>query len=172
MRQLFREQLDLAGPLDKHPHARELEGVDRILRDNPDTVVLVLQDLQHGVRTPKEGREGMSADQVLRAAVLKQMNTLTYDALSVHLADSPTYRAFCGLGAMTKALSRGTLQRNIKRITEESWQKINRILLGYAAEHRVETGRKVRVDATVTETKRLTIQPEASPCRKNLSETG
>lgn len=64
MRQLFREQLDLAGPLDKHPHARELEGVDRILRDNPDTVVLVLQDLQHGVRTPKEGREGMSADQV------------------------------------------------------------------------------------------------------------
>jgi transposase, IS5 family len=152
MRQLFREQLDLAGPVVNHPHARELEGVDRILRDNPDTVRLVLQDLQRGLRVPDDGREGMSADQVLRAAVLKQMNTLTYDALSFHLADSTTYRAFCGLGAMAEPLSRGTLQRNIKRITEETWEKINRILLGYAAEHRVETGRKVRVDATVTET--------------------
>jgi IS5 family transposase len=152
MRQLFREQLHLTGPIVDHPHARELEGVDRILRENPGMVGLVLQDMQRGVRVPEEGREGMSADQVLRAAVLKQMNTLTYDALSFHLADSATYRAFCGLGAMAKPLSRGTLQRNIKRITEETWEKINRILLGYAAEHRVETGRKVRVDATVTET--------------------
>lgn len=152
MRQLFREQLHLSGPIVDHPHARELEGVDRILRENPATIGLVLQDLQRDVRVPEEGREGMSADQVLRAAVLKQMNTLTYDALSFHLADSATYRAFCGLGAMEKPLSRGTLQRNIKRITEETWEKINRILLGYAAEHRVETGRKVRVDATVTET--------------------
>lgn len=152
MRQLFREQLHLTGPIVDHPHARELEGVDRILRENPATIGLVLQDLQRGVLVPEEGRVGMSADQVLRAAVLKQMNTLTYDALSFHLADSATYRAFCGLGAMAKPPSRGTLQRNIKRITEETWEKINRILLGYAAEHGVETGRKVRVDATVTET--------------------
>ena len=37
MPQLFREQLPLTGPVIRHRHAQELEGVDRILRDNGDT---------------------------------------------------------------------------------------------------------------------------------------
>jgi hypothetical protein len=35
--------------------------------------------------------------------------------------------------------------------TERTWEAINRILVGYAAERGVENGRKVRTDATVTE---------------------
>lgn len=151
MRQLFREQLPLTGPVVSHRHAQELEGVDRILRDNPDISGLVLQDLHAGVLAG-EGREGMTAEQVFRAAVLKQVNTFTYEELSFHLADSWTYRAFCGFGPLDEAPSKSTLQRNIKRITEQTWEAINRELMGYAAEHRVEDGRKVRIDATVTET--------------------
>jgi len=151
MRQLFREQLPLTDPVVKHRHAQELDGVDRILRDNPDMAELVLQDLQAGVLVG-EGREGMTAEQVLRAAVLKQINTFTYEELSFHVADSWTYRAFCGLGTFDDAPGKSTLQRNIKSITEQTWEAINRKLMGYAAECGVENGRKVRIDATVIET--------------------
>lgn len=151
MRQLSREQLPLTGPVVRHRHAQELEGVDRILRDNGDTAELVLQDLEAGV-VVGEGREGMTAEQVLRAAVLKQINTFTYDELSFHLADSWTYRTFCGWGPLDKTPGKSTLQRNIKRITAQTWEAINGTLLGYAAECGVENGRKVRIDATVTET--------------------
>ena len=151
MRQLFREQLPLTGPIVSHRHAQELDGVDRILRDNPGTAELVLQDLQAGV-LGDEGREGMTAEQVLRAAVLKQINTFTYEELSFHLADSWTYRTFCGWGPLDDAPSKSTLQRNIRSITEQTWEAIHRTLMGYAAERGVEDGRKVRIDATVTET--------------------
>ncbi|MQA92482.1 MAG: ISNCY family transposase [Gemmatimonas sp.] len=152
MRQLFREQLALTGRPVDHPHARELEGIDLILRDNPAITELVLQDLQRDLRSPENGRDGLTAEQVLRAAVLKQLNTFSYDELTFHLADSATYRTFCGIGAMgDEPPSKATLQRNIKRITEESWEQVNRILMGYAAECGVEDGRKVRIDATVVE---------------------
>lgn len=151
MRQLFQEQLSLCGPPVNHRHAQELEGVDRILRENPGMTALILQDLEGRVSVPGWGREGMTADQVLRAAVLKQLNTLTYDELSFHLADSWTYRTFCGIGVMDQPPSRATLQRNIKGIGEESWERVNRILLAYAAGQGVEDGRKVRTDGTVTE---------------------
>jgi transposase, IS5 family len=152
MRQLFQEQLSLTGPVVDHRHARELEGVDAILRDNPAITLLVLQDLQDGLSVPGEGRAGMTAEQVLRTAVLKQLNTFTYEELTFHLADSWTYRAFCGIGCLDAAPSKSTLQRNIKSITEQTWEAVNRILLGYAKELGVENGRKVRIDATVTET--------------------
>lgn len=135
MRQLFREQLPLTGPVVTHRHAQELDGVDRILRDNPGITELVLQDLHAGVLAG-EGREGMTAEQVLRAAVLKQINTFTYEELSFHLADSRTYRAFCGLGTMDEAPRRSTLQRNIKRITEPTWEAINRKLMGLRCQAR------------------------------------
>lgn len=151
MRQLSQEQLTLSGPVVNHRHAQELEGVDQILRANPGITELALQDLERDVR-PGEGREGMTAEQVLRAALLKQLNTFTYDELAFHLLDSATYRAFCGWGPLDEAPSKSTLQRNIKTLTEQTWEAINRKVLGYAAEQGIEKGRKVRIDATVTET--------------------
>ena len=149
MRQLLREQPTLNGPVVDHPLARELEGIDGILRcHNPGMALRVLQDLQRSVLWVGEGREGMPAEQVLRAAILKQRNKWTYDELSFHLADSRTYRAFCGLGPFDDPPSRSTLQRNIKTITEDTWGLINGHVVRYAREKRVEDGRKTRTDAT------------------------
>lgn len=147
MRQLFPEQPMLNGWVVDHPVAKELEGVDRILRDNPGMIELVLQDLGCAV----EGRQGMPAEQVLRAAILKQRNMWSYDELSFHLADSQTYRAFCDLGPFNDPPSRSTLQRNVKSITERTWEQLNRTILDYARERRIENGRKVRTDATPVE---------------------
>ncbi len=151
MRQLSQEQFTLTGPAVNHPHVQELEGVDEILKANPDITKLVLQDLQRYVSADK-GREGLSAEQVLRMALIQQLGSFTYEELTFHLADSWTYRWFCGLGVFDKVPGRSTLQRNIKTLTEHTWEAINRILLDYAADLGVEKGRKVRIDATVTET--------------------
>jgi IS5 family transposase len=44
------------------------------------------------------------------------------------------------------------LQRNIKRIRAETLEAINQRLLRYACRNKIERGRKVRIDCTVTET--------------------
>lgn len=150
MRRLFADQYALNAPVHEHRHVQELVEIDRILRDNPGVTEAVWQGLGEGVGL-EEGREGMRADQILRAAVLKQLNTATYDELSFWLLDSQSYRWFVGLEWGEAAPSRSTLQRNIKSITEETWEAIHRILVGYAKEEGVEDGRTVRVDGTVTE---------------------
>jgi hypothetical protein len=40
------------------------------------------------------GRKGLTADSILRAAVLKQMMGLSYEELSFYLVDSISYRSF------------------------------------------------------------------------------
>jgi IS5 family transposase len=151
MRRLFAAQYALNAPVHEHRHVQELVEIDRILRDNPGMTEAVWQGLGEGAKL-EEGREGMRADQILRAAVVKQLNTATYDELSFWLLDSQSYRWFVGLEWGEAAPSRATLQRNIKSITEETWEEIHRILVGYARKEGVEDGRKVRVDGTVTET--------------------
>ena len=149
MRQLFQEQLPLSGPGIEHPHAVELGAIDRILRNHPGMTQRVLQDLEAGLATGG-GRSGMTADQVLRVAIIKQLNSFTYEELSFRLPDSRTYRTFCGFGCLEVTPARSTLQRNIKAIREETWEALNRIVLGHAEQEGVEDGRRVRVDATVT----------------------
>ena len=48
--------------------------------------------------------------------------------------------------------SDSTLQANISAIDAETWEAVNRALLGLAAAKKIEKGRTVRVDATVMET--------------------
>lgn len=151
MRRRFHEQLTLSATAIDHRHARELEAVGEILKNHPGILDLVLQDLTAEVRAG-EGREGMSAEQVLRAALVKKLHTFTYDELEFHLRDPTTFRGFCGYGPLDGTPSRTTLQRNIKAITEQTWERMNRIVLGFAHERKVEDGRKVRTDGTVTET--------------------
>lgn len=40
------------------------------------------------------GAQGMTAEQVLRAAITKQIEGFSYEALAFHLIDSRTYRNF------------------------------------------------------------------------------
>lgn len=118
----------------KHRHARELTTIDLI---NPGITEWVLQDLERSVRAG-EGRAGVTGG---AGAARRRAQAGPYDELSFHLADSPTYRSFCAIGGFDSAPSKATRQRNIKRITAETWQAINRILLGYAKAQRVENGR-------------------------------
>ena len=71
--------------------------------------------------------------------------------MAFHLADSLTYQRFCGFTHPLDVPRKSALAKNIKRISEATWQKINQVILHYAEAQGVEDGRKIRIDATVTE---------------------
>ncbi|HEX6825062.1 MAG TPA: ISNCY family transposase [Nitrospiraceae bacterium] len=154
MRRILHDQLHLVPTTIDHVHARELNQMSAVLDALPEAVAWVHADLlrRAGPRVDAtKGRDGMTAEQVLRALVVKQMNGFSYEELSFHLADSNTYRAFCRLGIDQKPPKKSTLQKNIKCVRAETWEAINRKLITYAAAEKIEMGEKVRTDCTVVE---------------------
>ena len=93
MRKKRNPQRTIFEVLGKNPGPKELEQMSIILEANPEILNLVFADLTKGRRTDT-GRDGMSAEQVLRCAILKQLRELTYDDLEYYLADSLSFRAF------------------------------------------------------------------------------
>jgi IS5 family transposase len=134
-----------------HKFAEELAQMSAILDSLPEVVELVHADLVRGNVRPEAGRPGMAAEQVLRALVLKQMNGFSYEELEFHIADSISFRAFCKIGEHDKSPSRSSLQENIKKITPETLERLNRALVEYASNEGIESGQKVRVDSTGVE---------------------
>ena len=94
----------------------------------------------------------MSAEQVLRAAIVKALFGFTYKELAFHLIDSRTLRRFCLIGFADKAFKKSVLNKNIKALSADTWEQINRQLLGQAAAEKTEKAREVRIDCTVVET--------------------
>ena len=132
-----------------HPHAVELEGVSQILDANPIMYDWVLQDLTRKVIRTDTGAEGMSAEQVLRAAIIKQMEGYSYEDLAFHLLDSVCYRGFCRIGIADKGFQKSALCNNIKAIASQTWEAINRILVAYGRDKKIEKGKEARTDCTV-----------------------
>jgi len=91
MRQFQEVQLSLAPSWGRHQHSQELQMVARILDRSPELGRLVQQDLLRDRRSDR-GRPGLSGDQVLRIALLKQIHGLSYRELEFHLQDSAAFR--------------------------------------------------------------------------------
>jgi IS5 family transposase len=151
MRKTIAPQLSLVPHVVAHPHARELARLSDILDGLPDAAGWVAKDLCKGTKATKAGRGGMSGEQVLRAALLKQMHRWSYDDLAFHLTDSPTFRSFCRIGMMERAPRRAALAENIKRVKAETFETINKLLLHRAKKLGVENGKQVRIDSTVVD---------------------
>jgi IS5 family transposase len=150
MRRKFNPQLNLFTIMARNKIAKELQLISQVLDAIPKVLDVVYQDLVRSA-CPTTGREGMTADQVLRCALLKQYRQLTYEELAFHLEDSSSFRGFSRL-EMGQYPCKSILQRNIKALREETWETINQTILGYAKQEKVESGRKVRIDATAVET--------------------
>ncbi len=152
MRKDHHNQLRLSPALVEHPHARELESISDVLDSNPMVAALATQDLVGSERSAHRGREGLSGDQVVRIGVVKQLEGFSYEELAFHLADSQTYRRFCRIGIGDMVRKASALQDNVRRLRPETWEAMNRVLVGHARAEGIERGNKVRIDATVTET--------------------
>jgi IS5 family transposase len=134
-------------------HAKELQAISHLLDDHPRIADLVLQDLRTASKSPRAncGAEGLSAEQVLRILVVKQMNGFSYRELAFHLADSRSYRTFCRLGITDEPPSKSALHKSLKALQAATLEALNRMIVGAAQEAKVETGRTVRADCTVVE---------------------
>ncbi len=96
MRKARIQQLPLAEATTDHPKAKELAKISEILDNNSSIYDLVLQNL--GMAGKGTGARGMTAEQVLRAAIIKQVEGFCYRELAFHLMDSRVYSWFCRIG--------------------------------------------------------------------------
>ena len=149
MRKKNQKQMPLMPSDIEHPRAKELDRISRILNSIPTITDMVLQDLIHGVRNRRCGAQGMTAEQVLRSAIIKQTEGFSYEELAFHLIDSRTYRNFCRIGIAHKGFKKSALCKNIKSIFPETWESINRLLTAYGDDKKIEKGRETRIDCTV-----------------------
>jgi IS5 family transposase len=131
-----------------HEIGRELKAMSAWLDEHRDLSSLVAADLRrHGVK--ETGRQGLPAEAVLRCALLKQHRQLSYQELAFHLEDSASFRAFARLPHAWSP-QKSVLHQTISAIRAETWEQINRTLLTSARETKLERGRVVRLDSTVT----------------------
>lgn len=151
MRRTYHPQLPLTSA-NAHPRAAELCAMSAALDANVGVLRRVHADLLRVRKADaKHGREGMTAEQVVRAALVKQMFGFSYDELSFHLSDSLVLRGFCRLSPSAVPPKRSTLQANIVSIRSETWETINKALVLYAREQKIDDGRWMRTDTTVVE---------------------
>jgi len=149
MRQKLTRQMSIFSVTMRHDIGKELAAFSEILDTMPKMLDLVYADLTRVARKDT-GREGMTAEQVLRCVALKQYRNLSYEELAFHLEDSKSFRAFARL-EMGQYPSSSSLQENIKPLSEETWEAVHVCLMQYALEAGIESGRKVRIDSTVVE---------------------
>lgn len=121
MRKKMRKQMPLVLNCIEHQRAKELEAISKILDSNPIIYELALQDLSSLVSNPHSGAVGMTAEQVVRAAIIKQMEGFTYEELAFHLVDSICYRKFCRIGISEKGFKKSALCKNIEALSAKTW---------------------------------------------------
>lgn len=153
MRPRIPKQRDIFAPLVEHDLSLELERVDALIHAHPEWESWVHADLtKHCHVDGKRGRKGMSAGQLLRTGFLLRRLNVSLWKFAPLLADSLCMREFVGLGPADRAPSRSTLQENLAKIRSETWGKLLQALARSSEAQEIETGEKVRVDATVTRT--------------------
>lgn len=149
MRQERTVQASIFDVFASHEIGRELKAMSAWLDQHRELLGLVRQDLcGHGINDT--GRRGLPVEAVLRCALLKQHRQLSYDELAFHLEDSASFRAFARL-PVGWTPKRSVLHKTISTIRAETWEAINRTLLASARRDKVEHGKVVRLDSTVTE---------------------
>jgi len=152
MREKWPKQMPLMPHILDHCQSQELEVISGIIDATPTICAQILQDLNRGKsESQRAGAKGMSAEQVLRCAIVKVLFDFTYEELAFHIVDSQSLRWFCRIGMAEEGFKKSALNRNIKVISARTWEMINRQILGYAKQEGIEKGRKVRTDCTCVE---------------------
>ena len=147
MREKWQKQMPLMAHITDHSQAQELTMISDIIDANATICSYILQDLNKGkVEARRSGAKGMSAEQVLRCTIVKILFGFSYEELAFHIVDSQCLRWFCRIGIAEEGFKKSALNRNIKAITDQTWEMINRDILGYAKQENIERGRRVRTD--------------------------
>ena len=149
MRAIYDTQLRFEFYQSDSKMSKKLEKISDILQKDRSFLEKIAKDF----KTPKgssAGAKGMTVEQVVRTAILKQLRQLGYDELYDELNDNISYRRFAKIheGLVPK---KSTLNENIKRISPDGFEEIHRVIIKTAIKLGVEKGKSVRMDSTGVE---------------------
>jgi IS5 family transposase len=130
----------------------ELALFDVLLERKPELVQLFAEDVLEGLKNNNLGRkDNPTVDQILRAAIFKEIKQLDYRELEISMYDSNTFKLFMKLDGRT-AFSFSVLQKYISKISKESLTKVIVEINKIAISEGIETVSSLSTDATNVET--------------------
>ena len=134
----------------EHQLGKELKFISDWLDQHPDLIDWVKCDTSNICKTTA-GREALTAETLLRCAILMQTRQLTYEELEFSLMDSQSCQTFARLDKSKPIPKKSALQAGISRISDVTWEVINLQLLDNAKTDKVEKGDMLRIDSTATD---------------------
>lgn len=126
--------------------------MDTILEQHPELIKIVEGDITKGCKQSDFGRQDMpSVEQIVRAAIYKEMKKLDYRELEHAQTDSRICEQFVKIDNL-RPYSFQVFQKYISRITEEKLQTLLVALNNIAISEGLEDVGKLRQDSTVVST--------------------
>lgn len=130
----------------------ELAVADVLLENNPEFTNLISKDVLEGLKNNSFGRkDNLTVEQVLRAAIFKEMKRLTYSELEFAQFDSEICKTFLKL-SNRRPFSDSVLQTYISKIKPENLSLIMKGIVNAAIELGYEDCSQIRTDSTAIET--------------------
>jgi len=133
--------------------SQELGEMDRIISAADgmrEVLARILLEVNDGANK-NTGRDGVTAEQILKLGILRKRHNQSYRELSEASLDSLSMRQFLNL-APGCGLSKSAIHRNLKKVSDATWEKANSCLIQYALANGYENGAAVRGDTTSVET--------------------
>jgi IS5 family transposase len=114
-------------------------------------IEVVRRDLERGLKNPGTGRGGLTPPQVFRSLILMRVKNWNYRELRERITDGYTLRQFTDFYCQPVP-KHDAFNRAFNRLTPETQQAVNELVVQAAVDVGLEDGQKLRVDTTVVQT--------------------
>jgi IS5 family transposase len=128
-----------------------LQAIADFLDDHAEMIETIRGDLRRGLKNPDSGRNGLTAQQVLRALILMRVKNWDYRELRARIADGYTLRQFTAFYCRPVP-KHDAFHRAFVRLTPQTLRVVNELVVQAAVALGLEDGKKLRVDTTVVQT--------------------
>src|SRR5437762_12026332 len=121
-----------------------LNAIADFLDQHGAIVQRVRRDLVRGLKKPTTGRTGLTAPQVLRSLILMRVKNWDYRELRERIADGYTLRQFTDFYCQPVP-KHDAFNRAFNRLTPQTLQAVNELVVQAAVDLGLEDGQKLRV---------------------------
>lgn len=128
-----------------------LRAISRFIDEHAELVEVIRRDLLRGLKKPDTGRNGLTAQQVLRSLTLMRVKNWDYRELRERIADGYSLRHFTHFNSK-RVPKHDAFNRAFNRLTPATLEALNHSVVQAAVALDLEDGKKLRVDTTVVET--------------------
>src|SRR3974390_1890333 len=128
-----------------------LKAISEFLDTQAELIERIRRDLIRNLKKPGSGRCGLMPSQILRSLVLMRVKNWDYRELRERIADGLTLRQFTDFYC-APVPKHDAFQRSFVRLTPQTLEAINELVIRAAVELGLEDGAKLRVDTTVVQT--------------------